>query len=1062
MRPEQRNEQEQAIPLVSADDVWGQFADFQQQTQAGFIRQADRLRCYGRFLYTLNFYLRQPDTTAGVTAEKARVVDKIFYHHQDVAAMPIAFCVEASEGVREEILNHGLEPPLCDRWQKELGFLQRATTVELNKVTLGFNLERQVSERLDTLAKSDHADKASIPTQQEIASYDQRLNQIKETTIGLLRKGDPDLAFDITQREQLVKLLGELAQQSSYSPDDIREVLVKFADYLKKPDGSSWVDDLYLRANIGQHESVRKRVQEILKRVEEPDFIWKRWVEKGYIPVSLLDSFEELTTLTELRDKAVILNGVSSQTKARALAPFVERGVGAGMLLDIAEGRFEFSEDFAKQQIDVFMRLYDECTEEPKHWSLKRKIITAAVVGLIIASPFIYQHFAQYDNPNLGSEIDAIIQQLSPEELAMLQGLGLDTEEAGLSSRAAGSTQSNKVIGSDGNQGETGQSSQEYTTGFPNYEKPKNNSPEDVEKAEKTELWGLSGSNLFGYYRMNTASRYYQDANLWVLQRTVSSNQQMDYGVNTSIALSGTVKIEGDSIIGLPGRGNYKLTKDSIKLTGDSVVYSLRPSTNGTYFLQFSKDDVGKTINISYSLGEADKIVIPQPSSDELKAMRTPMVDINSLPADTQQFLKSVAARKDLSTGIKAKVMEKHIQDNFLYSLNPQWSDYYDAGGLNFFKRLFEIKKADCDVANTALVAILRSQGIPARMVFGYRHVEGVAKTQDKIRGNEAHGWAEAYIGGQWITLDATPAKADEFTQEALKGKPAKALDIQAREDFARTIASISSTVGENNTIQSLLGLELTNLAILGGSLLLRRRNNAYVDRLIQEVERRSQLYTGNNAGLAAYLGSIQIDKVRRNEDYDRQAYEIFPPFAPIAMMHDVIHFLDLRKFPFKDSREAVQYSPEPNKLEFLTAALGYPESRIKIGTYNAAYNELRRQVTTEMHNVFALANLKGYRDQRVILRLKKIQRPKSLEEWEQVKRKVAEVEYGRYTRAYNKLVAERQAAVRKGKKVQDLPQATSQEDFSQLMNKLFQYKLLLWHMEDVRKKAVQSVSKPQ
>jgi len=54
--------------------------------------------------------------------------------------------------------------------------------------------------------------------------------------------------------------------------------------------------------------------------------------------------------------------------------------------------------------------------------------------------------------------------------------------------------------------------------------------------------------------------------------------------------------------------------------------------------------------------------------------------------------------------------------------LDTRWADYYQqAGSINdFIVRIFEMRKTDCDVANTALIALLRNQGIPARIAFGY------------------------------------------------------------------------------------------------------------------------------------------------------------------------------------------------------------------------------------------------------------------------------------------------------------------------------------------------------
>lgn len=80
---------------------------------------------------------------------------------------------------------------------------------------------------------------------------------------------------------------------------------------------------------------------------------------------------------------------------------------------------------------------------------------------------------------------------------------------------------------------------------------------------------------------------------------------------------------------------------------------------------------------------------------------------------------------------------------------------------------LTNTRKGPCQHFASALVLLLRSVGVPARAVKGYRRAERVGEGRYVVRQNAAHAWAEAVVatadgdGYEWLSLDPTPA-ADE------------------------------------------------------------------------------------------------------------------------------------------------------------------------------------------------------------------------------------------------------------------------------------------------------------
>jgi len=73
---------------------------------------------------------------------------------------------------------------------------------------------------------------------------------------------------------------------------------------------------------------------------------------------------------------------------------------------------------------------------------------------------------------------------------------------------------------------------------------------------------------------------------------------------------------------------------------------------------------------------------------------------------------------------------------------------------------LFDLKRGYCDYFASAMVVMLRSQGVPARLVSGYAGGEYNAETgRYEVRQNVAHTWVEVYFPGYgWQRFEPTPA----------------------------------------------------------------------------------------------------------------------------------------------------------------------------------------------------------------------------------------------------------------------------------------------------------------
>ena len=118
----------------------------------------------------------------------------------------------------------------------------------------------------------------------------------------------------------------------------------------------------------------------------------------------------------------------------------------------------------------------------------------------------------------------------------------------------------------------------------------------------------------------------------------------------------------------------------------------------------------------------------------------------------------------------RALAVERHLRQNYQYSLDVGTS--VSASPVEDF--LFTRKTGYCEHYATAMVVMLRTLGIPARLVTGF--LPGVWNdfgNYYSVRQQDAHAWVEVYFPGSgWVTFDPTPnvpAAAPSFFSRAGK-----------------------------------------------------------------------------------------------------------------------------------------------------------------------------------------------------------------------------------------------------------------------------------------------------
>jgi protein-glutamine gamma-glutamyltransferase len=202
---------------------------------------------------------------------------------------------------------------------------------------------------------------------------------------------------------------------------------------------------------------------------------------------------------------------------------------------------------------------------------------------------------------------------------------------------------------------------------------------------------------------------------------------------------------------------------------GASVFFlAPRPRWLSGNYRMITVDDNGAVYNgdREHAIGSYRAVSdVGQPSPDELRhatAEIPPKIAIQYLqlpPLDPRlpRLARDITARA-LTAYDKAEAIESYLQKEYGYTLQLPSRPQRDA--MAYF--LFERKAGSCEFFSSAMALMLRTLGIPARVVNGFRGGEFNSVTGSYIvRGRDAHSWVEAYFPGYgWITFDPTPAGA--------------------------------------------------------------------------------------------------------------------------------------------------------------------------------------------------------------------------------------------------------------------------------------------------------------
>ena len=167
----------------------------------------------------------------------------------------------------------------------------------------------------------------------------------------------------------------------------------------------------------------------------------------------------------------------------------------------------------------------------------------------------------------------------------------------------------------------------------------------------------------------------------------------------------------------------------------------------------------------SFDRGEEYRLIslVPETTPEALRTAGTDYPDHvearylqlpESTPDRLGRFTANVTAEAD-SPYETAVAIERWLEENKEYSLDVDRPDGDVASGF-----VFEMDRGYCTYYASAMVAMLRTQGVPARFVTGYTPGERVDSNRWVVRGLDSHAWVEVYFPDVgWVRFDPTPAE---------------------------------------------------------------------------------------------------------------------------------------------------------------------------------------------------------------------------------------------------------------------------------------------------------------
>lgn len=211
--------------------------------------------------------------------------------------------------------------------------------------------------------------------------------------------------------------------------------------------------------------------------------------------------------------------------------------------------------------------------------------------------------------------------------------------------------------------------------------------------------------------------------------------------------------------------------------TDSTVVFGLRPVLQANSLMRFRSgiimNGVDGTLSRRPYSGVYDYEVYSSINQTDRQVGELPLTDsrrseLTAMPADLKTQLQAMTEPlvRDISatdTTARARAIEAHFFDSsiYAYTLDQTRVDMNIDPVLDFLKNR---KEGHCEYFASSMALMLRSIGIPARLVNGFKGGDWNSLGQVMhVREKHAHAWVEAWVSSSpdetpgWVIFDPTP-----------------------------------------------------------------------------------------------------------------------------------------------------------------------------------------------------------------------------------------------------------------------------------------------------------------
>ncbi|MCB2156752.1 DUF3488 and transglutaminase-like domain-containing protein [bacterium] len=175
--------------------------------------------------------------------------------------------------------------------------------------------------------------------------------------------------------------------------------------------------------------------------------------------------------------------------------------------------------------------------------------------------------------------------------------------------------------------------------------------------------------------------------------------------------------------------------------------------SNLPIFLQASRDVIQRLPTAVREFAGETFVGSREDIADENNLQMPTTADMRVITETAREWTEGMNSKIDM-----AREIERRFRTEYGYSLDNDYSN--QPNHLSYFLRV--ARSGHCEYFATAMTMMLRSVGVPARIVNGYLTDEW-SRTGGYfvVRQEHAHSWVEARVdnGPVWVTFDPTPAQ---------------------------------------------------------------------------------------------------------------------------------------------------------------------------------------------------------------------------------------------------------------------------------------------------------------